>query len=434
MEAPESFGQVFELVSEYCKGRLSDIAHTLWIKELMPAGFHESTATLKVSTPFKRKIIAEKYLALLEEAFEEVMGFPVKVVIEYDERLTQPQASEPGPEYEYTFSTFVVGNSNKFAHAASQAVAANPGGAYNPLFIYGESGLGKTHLLNAIMTDIKRANPAMNLIIVKGDDFTNELIDCLSQQRMRDFHDKYRSADALFMDDVQFIGGKDRTQEEFFHTFNTLYESGRQIILTSDRPPKEIKTLEDRLRTRFEWGLLADIQSPDFETRIAIIKRKGEQIGFDVPTEIAEYIANRLKSNIRQMEGVVKKLKVHRDLDKSPPSVMMVQNTIRDVLSDTQPVPITIDRIVSEVGRTYGIAPADIRSTKRSANISSARQTSIYIVREITQISMQAIGEEFGGRDHSTMVYAVQQVEKNMERNPRYKETVEDIIKNIKSN
>ncbi len=399
----------------------------------------ESTVILKVSTPFKRKIISEKYASLLEQAFEEVMGFAVDVVIEYDPTLQQHQQPELGPEYEYTFETFVVGNSNKFAHAASQAVAANPGGAYNPLFIYGESGLGKTHLLNAIMTEIRAANPAMNLIIVKGDDFTNELIDCLQTQKMKDFHDKYRSADALLMDDVQFIGGKERTQEEFFHTFNTLYESGRQLILTSDRPPKEIKTLEDRLRTRFEWGLLADIQPPDFETRIAIIKRKGEQIGFEVPTEIAEYIANRLKSNIRQMEGVVKKLKVHRDqvhrdLDRSPPSVIMVQNTIRDVLSDTQPVPITIDRIVSEVGRTYGISPADIRSTKRSANISAARQTCIYIVRDITQISMQAIGEEFGGRDHSTMVYAVQQVEKNMDRNPRYKETVEDIIKNIKSN
>ncbi len=236
----------------------------------------------------------------------------------------------------------------------------------------------------------------------------------------------------LLVDDIQFIGGKDSTQEEFFHTFNTLYESNKQIVLASDRPPKEIKTLEDRLRTRFEWGLLADIQTPDFETRIAIIRRKAQLLEIDIPDDVSEYIANRLKTNIRQLEGVVKKLKFYKQLQGTSPSIVMAQNAIRDILNDNQPVPVTVERIINEVGRTYGISPADIRSTKRNAQVSSARQISIYIVREITQMPMSTVGKEFGGRDHSTIVYAIQQVQKNMRNDQRYKETVEDIIKNIR--
>ena len=234
------------------------------------------------------------------------------------------------------------------------------------------------------------------------------------------------------MDDIQFIGGKESTQEEFFHTFNALYQDGKQIVLTSDRPPKEIKTLEDRLRTRFEWGLLADIQPPDFETRIAIIRRKAELLGLQIPDEVAEYIANRLKNNIRQLEGAVKKLNAYKQLAGSPPSILIAQNAIRDILNDNQPIPITVERIISEVSRTYGVSAGDIRSSKRSAQVSTARQISMYIVREITQMSMSTIGEEFGGRDHSTVVYAIQQVEKNMKQDSRFKETVDDIIKNIR--
>jgi chromosomal replication initiator protein len=226
------------------------------------------------------------------------------------------------------------------------------------------------------------------------------------------------------VDDIQFIGGKESTQEEFFHTFNALYQAGKQIILTSDRPPKEIKTLEERLRTRFESGLLADVQPPDFETRIAIIRRKAELLDITIPDDVAEYICNRLKNNIRQLEGAVKKIKAYKILAGSPPSIVIAQNAIRDILNDNQPVPVTVERIIAEVGRTYGISPQDIRSNKRSAQISSARQISIYIVREITQMSMSTIGEEFGGRDHSTIVYAIQQVEKNMSNDLRYKETI----------
>lgn len=439
MQSLESFDQVFEIVSDYCKQNLSEIAYSLWIKEIEPVKFEDSTAYLRVKTKFKKNIIEEKYLDLLLKAFHAVLGFEINIVIDYEEKEekhTETQkstSSQPNGEYEYTFSTFIVGPSNKFAHAASLAVAANPANAYNPLFIYGASGLGKTHLLYAICEEIAKTQPEKKTIYVKGEEFTNELIEAIYRENTRSFHDKYRFADILLVDDIQFIGGKESTQEEFFHTFNTLYQDGKQIILTSDRPPKEIKTLEDRLRTRFEWGLIADIQPPDFETRTAIIRRKAELLDLEIPTEVSEYIANRLKNNIRQLEGAVKKLKAYQQLAGSPPSIMVAQNAIRDILNDNQPVPITIDRIISEVGRTYSISPSDIRSNKRSANISSARQISAYVIREITQISMSAIGEELGGRDHSTIVYAVQQVEKNIKKDPHYKEVVEDIIKNIRN-
>jgi chromosomal replication initiator protein len=393
-----------------------------------------------VRTDFIRNIMAEKFVPMIEKHLESIVGFPVPVELSTDpngEAKAIPEEVPPEAldESEYIFSNFVVGTSNKFAHAASLAVAANPGKAYNPLFIYGPSGLGKTHLLYAICNEVAKASPEdSKVIIVKGEEFTNELIYAIQTSTTKRFHDKYRSADVLLVDDIQFIAGKESTQEEFFHTFNTLYQDNKQIVMTSDRPPKEIKTLEDRLRTRFEWGLLADIQVPDFETRTAIIKRKAEMIDFQVPTEVAEYIANRLKKNIRQLEGTVKKLKAHCQIDNVPPSIMLAQNSIRDILNDSQPVPVTVERIISEVARTYSVMPMDLRSNKRSATISRARQTAMYVVREITQLSLTSIGEEFGGRDHSTVVYAMNQVEARIEKDYYYKETIEDIIKNIRDN
>lgn len=445
----ESFSEVLSMVNEYCKQKLSDVAYSLWIKDIEPVKFEDLTAYLYVKSEFRKKIIDEKYSSLLKEAFKEVLGFDVQVNILCDEVKSPPvqsnedaipsfskeelEAFSQGGEYEYTFSTYIVGPSNKFAHAAAMAVASNPATSYNPLFIYGASGLGKTHLLYAICGEIARVNPGTNIIFVKGEEFTNELIGAITTETTKQFHDKYRQADVLLVDDIQFIGGKESTQEEFFHTFNTLYQASKQIVLTSDRPPKEIKTLEDRLRTRFEWGLIADIQPPDFETRIAIIRRKAQLMDIDIPDDVAEYIANRIKNNIRQLEGAVKKLKAYKLLAGSPPSILIAQNAIRDILNDNQPLPVTVERIIAEVGRTYGVSPTDIRSNKRSAQISSARQSAMYIVREITQMSMSSIGEEFGGRDHSTVVYATQQVEKNMKTDLHYKETIEDIIKNIRN-
>lgn len=451
----ESFKDAWNLVSEYCKGQITKVAYELWITCIEPESFQDGVANLRVSSSFQKDIIEKKYLSILTRAFEETLGFEVKINIIADEgHKSQAPAAKPaeeygqpalsqftseqleqnskGGDYEYTFDTFIVGPSNKFAHAACLAVASNPSGTYNPLFIYGGSGLGKTHLLYAITNEISHSRPGTNIIYVKGEEFTNELIEAIAAKSTQEFHAKYRKADVLLVDDIQFIGGKESTQEEFFHTFNTLYHAGKQIVLTSDRPPKEIKTLEDRLRTRFEWGLLADIQPPDFETRIAIIRRKAQLLDINIPEDVAEYIANRLKTNIRQLEGAVKKLKAFKLLAGTPPSISIAQNAIRDILNDNQPVPVTVERIINEVARTYNVSPTDIRSNKRAAQISSARQVAAYVVREITQMSMAAIGEEFGGRDHSTIVYAIQQVEKNMTQDSHYKETIEDIIKNIR--
>lgn len=441
----ESFNDVFNLVSDYCKNEISEVAHTAWIKGITPVKFEDSTAFLAVNSNFKKEIIETKYRPLLTRAFAEMLGFEVEIkILTEDDRPAQtlPNAYRP-PEneksegvlgaYEYTFSTFIVGSSNKFAHAASIAVATNPASAYNPLFIYGGSGLGKTHLMHAICAEILTDKPDFHCIFVKGEEFTNELIEAIKFETTEKFHEKYRSADILLVDDIQFIGGKDSTQEEFFHTFEALHKAGKQIVLTSDRPPKEIKTLEDRLKTRFEWGLLADIQPPEFETRMAIIERKAELMHLNLPADVVEYVANRLKNNIRQLEGVVKKINAYRLLTGSEPSVLIAQNAIRDILNTDHTPPVTIERIISEVARTYGVSSGDIRSQKRSAQISVARQVSMYIVRQITQISMSAIGEEFGGRNHSTVVYTIKQVEKKMATNSHYREIIEDIIKNVES-
>ena len=273
----------------------------------------------------------------------------------------------------------------------------------------------------------------MNIIYIKGDEFTNELIEAIKRGTQPEFHQKYRKADVLLMDDIQFIAGRESTQEEFFHTFNTLYESKKQIVLTSDRPPRDIATLEDRLKTRFEWGLTADIQPPDFETRIAIIKRKAENLQFNVPDNVSEYIANKVKSNIRQLEGTIKKLYAYYLLQGKAPSINMAQAAISDIINNEQPTPVTIEKIIEEVARTFGVTPEEIRSEKRRAQISNARQVAMYAVREITQIPYEAIGKEFGNRDHSTIVYAIQKMEKKIAQDPKTKATVEDIIKNIRS-
>lgn len=449
--------EVLNLVKEYCKQEITDIAFNLWIQPIEPVSFENDTATLFVKTKFQKELLLNNYIALLEKAFQAVLGFDVKVHIvtgddapapndgEANKALSPEEVAEvarrkelentiTGGDYEYTFDTFIVGSSNNFAYAACQAVAKKQTGAYNPLFIYGQSGLGKTHLLMAISHEVKKNNPDTNVIYVTGEAFTNELISAIGKKNTHDFHLKYRQADILLVDDIQFIAGKESTQEEFFYTFNELHQVGKQIVLTSDRPPKDIKTLEDRLRTRFEWGLLTDISTPDFETRIAIIRRKAELLDLVIPDEVAEFIANRLKNNIRQLEGAVKKIKAAKLLTGTTPTIAVAQTVIKDILNDSQPVPITVERIITEVGKTYGVSVSDIRSNKRAAQISSARQISMYVVREITQMSLASIGAEFGGKDHSTVVYSIAQVEKNMKKDPRYKEVIDDIIKNIRDN
>ena len=348
------------------------------------------------------------------------------------EKRPMDEASLPSGRYDFTFENFIRGPSNQFAFAAAQAVAANPSGAYNPLFIYGPSGLGKTHLLNAIQIEIHKNHPDYNIVYVDCEKFTNEIITAVKMATTEQFRQKYREADVLLIDDIQFLAGKESTQEEFFHTFNTLHNAGKQIVLASDRPAKEIKSLEERLRTRFEWGLTADIQPPDFETRVAIVKRKAELLNLDLPDDVAEYIANHLKQNIRQLEGAVKKLNAYYMLEGIAPCIGVTTTAIKDTLNDTQPIPVTIEKIINEVARTYNVIPSDIRGKKRSANVSAARQMSMYIIREITGMSMEAIGSEFQ-RDHSTVVYSINTMEKNIGKDRHLKETVDDIMKNIRA-
>ncbi len=436
MELTNEKSDLFGLVKQYCHRQMPESPYSIWISELECSHLDHTSATIQTKNEAYRMVLETRYKDLLGQAFEAVLGFPVEITFvapASEDRSAEVDEPVPGKtgDYEYTFDTFIVGSSNRFAHAASLAVASNPKSEYNPLFIYGNSGLGKTHLLCAISAYIEKNRPGANIIYVKGEAFANELINALGNHKMKDFHDKYRKADVLLMDDIQFISGKESTQEEFFHTFSTLYESGKQIVVTSDRPPKDMKTLEDRLRTRFELSMIADIQPPDYETRVAIIRRKAELLRIVLPEDVVDFIANRLKTNIRQLEGTVKKIKAYNDMVHIPPSISVAQNSIRDILNDSQPVSVTIEHIIDEVSRYYEVSPQDVRGPRRTSQISSARQVSIYIVREITGMSMEAIGAEFGGRDHSTVVYALKQVEKMMSQNPHYKNIIEDLIKNI---
>ncbi|MDR1241127.1 MAG: chromosomal replication initiator protein DnaA [Oscillospiraceae bacterium] len=427
----DSFSQAWDLVLSYCKGRVTEVAYKTWLSRIIPQELDFENGIVVLATPneFYKKTIEKCYKNLINDSMAEIFGsrFTIKVITKNEPIKVIPKDFSN----EFSFENYIVGPSNKFAHAASLAVAANPAKAYNPLFIYGSSGLGKTHLLYAIRNDVGASLSGLTTIYIKGDDFTNELIDSIRRNTTIDFHLKYRKADLLLVDDIQFIAGKNATQEEFFHTFNSLYEDNKQIILTSDRPPKEIQTLEDRLRTRFEWGLIADIQPPDFETRIAIIKRKAENLEIDIPNDVCDFIAKKLKSNIRQLEGAVKKIKAHSLLSGDKVNMQTAQLAIVDVLNNDSPPPVTVDRIIVETARTFSLKPEDIRSSKRSAHISKARQIAIYVTREITQLPLSEIGRHFGGRDHSTIVYALSQIEENINQDLKRRGVVEDIIRNI---
>lgn len=429
----ESFNELWELVRTELQATMSEVVYNVWLRELEFVSFDGSKVYLALGE-FKRKIVEQKFYDVLSKTFEKVLGFKVDVIIldpvgTGEER--KPTENIPQKYFDNTFETFVVGSSNKFAHAAAQSVAANPGGTYNPLFIYGSSGLGKTHLLRAICHEIISNNPNIKYIFTHGEEFTNELVYYIAQKNMAEFHNKYRSAELLIVDDIQFIAGKTATEEEFFHTFNALTQTHNQIVLSSDRPPKEIPTLEERLRTRFEWGLLADIQPPDLETRMAIIKRKAQLLEFELPDDVVQYIAERLKNNIRQLEGAVKKMQAFVTIHGAPKNTTTAQNAIKDILSDNRPLPVTIERIIQEVARTFGASAADIRSKKRDAPTSRMRQIAMYVVSETTGLSKEAIGREFSGRDHSTVIYALREIKNEIERDHSLKATVSDIMKNV---
>lgn len=459
----DTYNDVCNEVLKYCNQKISSNAFNLWLSDITITGFKNNTFTLFLQSSFKRKIVIDTYNELLHEAFENVMGFSVNLNYEcpaeqksiFDDVKTDLQKdletaqnvrdnierSDNLPPEQFTFDTFIEGPSNRFAYRAAIAVSENPGGTikeehsynnYNPLFIYGKSGLGKTHILNAICHEIRRLYPAMRILYVRAEDFVNEFIAALGKKTVDEFHYKFRNIDVLLIDDIQFISGKDRTEEEFFHTFNSLVENGKQIVLTSDRPPREIKSLAERLCNRFEQGLLADIQSPEYETRCAIIKRKAELLNFEIPNSVVEYIADRIKTNIRQLEGTTKKIYAMSKLSGTTPSISLAQRVIKDVTTDTQPVPVTIQKIVEEVSRTEGVSVEDIYSKKRRADIVKARKIAIYMIREITNSSYEQIGENFG-MNHSTALYNINSLADDMKKNSKLERKVEDMISNIKN-
>lgn len=428
----DSFAELWEMVKEECKNQVSESIYNVWFKDMELVSFDDNKVVIALSD-FKRKIVESRFMDKLESSFKNVIGFDIQIILVDVEKAVPLKAEETEDALtdEDTFDSFIVGASNKFAYAAANAVANDPGGKYNPLFIHGNSGLGKTHLLNAIAHQVKLTHPEANIVYTRGESFTNELVKYIGQKSTEAFHDKYRNADILLVDDVQFIAGKDSTQEEFFHTFNALYQAGNQIVLTSDRPPKEIALLEDRLRNRFEWGLMADIQSPDLETRMAIIKRKAEVLNFDLPDDIVQYIAEKLKNNIRQLEGAVKKMQAFVTMQGMPVNIMTAQTAIKDIIVDNSPTPVTINKIVTEVARTYGADSADIYSKKQNAQTTEMRQMAMYIVREMTGLSTKLIGREFN-RDHSTVVYSLDKFTKRYHEDSKLRSVVDNIIKNIR--
>ena len=408
-----------------------------WFDEAEPVALTENYFILCIPVPFKREVVSSRFLDDIRKALYDLFSANLEVMIisaeekeRYRQEKTDPQRLFPGTE-NYTFESFVVGNSNKFAHAAAQAVASMPGQTYNPLFIYGDSGLGKTHLLYAIAHAIHDSFPAYRIIYVRGDAFTNELISAIREGTNEAFRAKYRTADVFLMDDVQFIAGRDSTQEEMFHTFNTLYEENKQIVFTADRPPKEMRRLDDRLKTRFEWGLLADIIPPDYETRMAIIKNKAIRMGIELPEEVLTYVAENITANVRQIEGTVNKMLAYRDLMNSDINISTVIRVVRDILKDTSDILPTAQVIIEEVGRFYNIDEEDLRGNSRTKATNKARQIAIYLTRQLTKLSLADIGKEFGDRDHSTILHSYTRIEELCKKDPETEEIVKDIKTNI---
>lgn len=446
----DSLSEIWSCVLENIKGQISSIAFSLWLEPIKLTGLENGVVTLMVESEFKKKIILEQYAEKLEKSFFDVLGFEVSIVYTCPEDFisktdeaapaeTAKEAESPAAHSEhYTFDTFIVGPSNRFAYAAAKAVAADPGGLinnennYNPLFIYGNSGLGKTHILKAICSEIEKNFPAMNVLYIRSEDFTNEFVSALSNKTVSDFHNKYRNnIDVILIDDIQFISGKKSTEEEFFHMFNAFVENGKQVVLTSDRPPKEMQSLEDRLKTRFEWGIMADIQPPEYETRCAIIKRRAESLHFAISDDIVSYIAERIKSNIRQLEGIVNKLYALTNMTGQPPTMATAQKIIKDVAEVSQPLPVTVRRIVEEVSRTTGVTIDEIYGKRQTAKISNARKIACYVIREVTNMSYENIGEEFH-KHHSTVMYNINEISKLMKSDSKLARQVNDIVTNIK--
>ncbi len=464
--------EVWDAVKIAFRDRMTETAVNLWFGELEilsfedrsgdPATSYEFLITMGTASELKFKIIHDKYIGMIREEFCHALGFDVEVDLRFTgsavsaDRVKskiiglpkEPAREEPKApaveveeetndttdllqyNFEYTFENFIVGSTNKFAQAACVAVATNPATNYNPLFIYGNSGLGKTHLMYATINRMKQNNPNVKIIYTKGEDFTNHMISCLANKTMEDFRNKYRKCDVLLIDDIQFIAGKTSTQEEFFHTFNDLFEHKKQIILTSDRPPRDIKTLEERLITRFEWGLLADVEPPDLELRIAIIKKKAEQANVVIPDEVLTFLGENLRSNIRQIEGAIKKLGALSFLNGREITMELAHECISELLGGAEPVSVTVEKIFAAVQRKYGVSKEALTGSKRNKEIVSARHVTVYLIREITELSFPSIAKLFD-RDHTTIIYSYNLIAGKVLMDPMIASEINEIRKEL---
>ena len=435
----KSLSDLWDSILSRLSGELSDTTIKTWFDEISVVTMEDSALVLHCSNAFKKNTVEARFLPQIKAALKDIFSTDMEVKILSDEQLAAYHGvapDRPGDLFDsdaFTFETYVVGPQNKLAYAAAKSVAEKPAESYNPLFIYGDSGLGKTHLLYAIAHLVNRRRPEARIVYIKGDDFTNELVSSIRENRNAEFREKYREATVLLVDDIQFIAGKIQTQEEFFHTFNTLYESGRQIVLTSDRPPSEMTQLEDRLRTRFEWGLLVDVAPPDFETRLAIVKNKAALLGLDLPDKVSVYIAQNVTSNVRQLEGTINKILAYKDLLGNDTDEETVTRAIQDMLRRSNEYVPTPEAILEYISKYYSLDESVIRGQQRVRDAVSARQIAMYLIRSMTNLSLDEIGKVFDNRDHSTVLYSIQQIEKKMKKDAAFAEMVKEIKTNINS-
>lgn len=431
-----SINDIWDSIMEILSTQLTSTSINTWFSDCTPIEISDGKLVLHTTTRFKRDILTQRFGETIKAALSDLFSCDFNLLIlagdEIDDYREIKKDSCSLPEMDgYTFENFIVGNSNKYAHAAAIGVTKNPGSKnYNPLFIYGRSGLGKTHLLLAIGSAIHENDPSAKIAYIKGDEFTNQMIKSIKEGTAEEFRQKYRNVDLFLVDDIQFIAGKESTQEEFFHTFNNIYEAGHQIVITSDRPPIDMLTLDDRLRTRFEGGLMADVQPPDLETRIAIIKNKAGQLGMSLSEPVVQYIADNVTSNIRQIEGVVKRLTAYRDLEDDAITVDSVKRAIKDVIRIGAYIP-SPEVIIEETARYFSIAAEDIRGQKRTKVIATARHISIYLVRTLTNLSLNDIGSHFEDRNHATVLASINKVEALIKTDNDLAATIRDITSNI---
>ena len=433
-----SVNDIWDEIVKILSKQLTPTAISTWFSDCTPVEIDDCKLVLHTTTDFKRSIIISRFGDTIKAALSDLFSCDFDIMVldgdEIHDFSIKKKAENSLPEMEgYTFDRFIVGNSNKFAHAAALAVAERPGVTYNPLFIYGNSGLGKTHLLLAIGQEIHEKDPTKKIAYLKGDEFTNQLIRAIKDGTGEEFRTKYRNVDLFLVDDIQFIAGKQQTQNEFFHTFNNIYEAGHQIVITSDRPPMEMSLLDDRLRTRFEGGLMADIQPPDLETRMAIIRNKAAQLGLLLSDEAVEYIAENITANIRQLEGVIKRLTAYKEILDDVITIDSVKRAIKDVIKIGTYIP-TPDIIIKETAKYYSLKEEDLRGQNRSKNTAMARQVSMYLIRSLTNLSLKDIGTEYEDRNHATVLASIRKVEDLLKTDSSMAGIVRDITSNINSN